>query len=276
MENVKKKKHALSEKVPVIAAVLWIFAAMLIQGIFEILFKLTGLFGNSKAAGYVGTVIGAIVFLILMKVWYSPEYKGTLKSGISMKKTILFMVPVMIYSLIILITQLIQHNFYWDASFINILMGLSAGFGEETMFRISAIPVAMGFIKSEKRVWTVPVVTALIFGVMHLGNLAEGATVTNSVVQAIVTGLVGFYYGALLVATGSGIPGIITHAVYDYICFAGDPGLTEGIMTTQLAVWEIVFNFILAGALAGSGVWMIKHLGDAGILKLWKKKWSQD
>jgi hypothetical protein len=111
---------------------------------------------------------------------------------------------------------------------------------------------------------------------MHLGNIAQGATVSNSIVQAITATLSGFYFAVLFVCTGSALPGIILHSLYDFICFAGDASLTNGILTNQLKTWEIVYNIVIDLVVAGYGAFMLKKIVAPKILEIWREKWSLD
>lgn len=277
MAKDKKIGHAITKKAPIAAMVIWVVVALGLQSISSILCVASGLFAsNGDLAQNMGIVIGSIVFLLIMTVWYRPDFKGVVKSGLSMKKTLLYTLPVIVYSVAMLIYQLIRYNFYWDGSLSNAVQAMAAGFGEEAMFRAALIPIAMGFFKSEKRVWYVPVITGVIFGCSHLGNVAAGASVVNGIVQAVVTALVGVYYGALFVATGSTIPGIVMHSIYDFICFAGDPSLTGGIMTDTIPASEIVFNLIPSLALMAAGIMILKKLGAPEVLKIWKNKWNRE
>lgn len=272
-----ERKHPITQKYPIIAIVALIMACIVIEGIVGILMSALGLmkvFG-SDTGGYIASVLGSIVFLVFMKFWYAPKYQGAFQSGLSNRLTLIAMTPMILYSLFFLIYNLISFHFYFDGSFANITQALAAGFGEEVMFRATIIPIAMGFLKSEKRVWLVPIITGLIFGAMHLGNAGEGAGMTNAIVQAIVTAMVGFYFGALYVSTGSVMPGVIMHSIYDFICFSTDKSLTNGIMTSTLPMHEIVINIVVGALLVGGAVWVMKSLGDRNTLKLWKKKWSQ-
>ena len=271
----KQRNHLISEKVPLIAIVFWIILAFVLEIILDGLFKAffpsdgTGMIGN------ISSICMAILLMILMKVWYSPQYKGTLKSGLPFKLTLLVMGPMIIKSVVILIIQLFQFNFWFDPSLYNIVKALAAGFWEECVFRVTVIPIAMGFLKTEKKIWLLPAISGVIFGIMHMVNINGGATLTNTLTQALVTTLDGFFYGALFVVTGSAFPGIILHSVYDFICFAGDKSLTDGIMTTSLQTWEIIFNIVISLIVFAGGIMIIRKVGKTKILSVWRKKWSQ-
>ncbi|MBR2794730.1 MAG: CPBP family intramembrane metalloprotease [Solobacterium sp.] len=277
-EQPKKRMYQLSEKHPILSMVLLMALAVLMQTLISGVCGLLGVALHIPAdiAGYTGVILGSVLFLILMKNLYSPQYQGALKSGISKKDTLAVMAPIIIYTVVVLIFQLIQYNFYFKPSIQFLLMAMTAGFGEEVMFRATLIPIGMGFIKGEKRVWFIPIVTALIFGIAHITNITAGASVFNGIHQAAATTLVGFYFGVLYISTGSAVPGIIMHSVYDFICFCGDPSLTNGVMTGTMSAFEIVFTIVISILLAVSAVFILKRIGTPRILQLWKEKWSQE
>ena len=279
MKEKKQRSHIITEKVPVLAIAFWILFAFVLEIImgelFKSIFPSDGTKMGIEMISNTSSLCMSILLMILMKVWYSPQYQGTLKSGLPLKLTLLVMVPMVIKSVVVLVIQLFQYSFWFDPSFFNIIKALAAGFWEECVFRLTVIPIAMGFIKTEKKIWLVPVISGLIFGIMHMVNIKGGASVSNTLIQALVTSLDGFFYGALFVVTGSAFPGIILHSAYDFICFAGDKSLTNGIMTTNLQTWEIIFNIVLSLIVCAGGVRIIRKVGNNKILSVWRKKWSQ-
>lgn len=272
-----KRRHILSEKLPILAALLLVLVSLLLELVIVSVLQKTGLSSivSSSSVDYIASIAAAVLFLILMRLWYAPQYQGTLKSGLSAKETFFVTLPLIVYSLVVTVIGLIQYSFYFNPTFENLLMGLTAGFSEEVLFRVTCIPLCMGFLRFKNRDMLVPIVTGLVFGVLHIGNIANGASVANGIIQVIVTALMGVYYGALFVSTGSAMPGIIMHSIYDFLCFAGDPTLTSGIMTGSLATWEIVYNIVLAAAMAACGIFILKKIGRERILQIWREKWSQ-
>jgi len=275
MKEKKQRSHTITEKAPLLAIVFWIIFAFVLELVLGSLFKSIFPSDGTEMISNISSIFMSILLMILMKVWYSPQYQGTLKSGLPLKLTLLVMAPVFIKSAVVLVIQLFQYSFWFDPSLFNFVKALAAGFWEECVFRVTVIPIAMGFIKTEKKIWILPAVSGLIFGIMHMVNINGGASVSNTLVQALVTSLDGFFYGALFVVTGSAFPGIILHSLYDFICFAGDKSLTNGIMTTNLQTWEIIFNIVLSLIVFAGGVMIIRKVGDTKILSVWRKKWGQ-
>ena len=275
-----KEKHNLTKKHPIIAILLLLLVAVLvISGSSTIILMFARAFrlvdtSQISLVTNAAMPIFSILFMIIMKAWYSPEYKGTLKSGLSGKDTFFVCLPFIIYGVIVLVVQLIQYNFYFKPTLGCALLALTAGFSEEVFFRVTVIPVALGFMKSKNRIWIIPIVTALLFGASHLSNISSGATMTNTLVQTISSAMAGFYFGVLFVCTGSAIPGIIMHCIYDFIGFAGDPSLNNGIMVSTMSTWEIVYFLIVTLLLSLCGIVMLKKIGYEKIQQVWNKKWS--
>ena len=276
MNEKKVRSHPFCEKHPVLAMILFsVGGSILISLIGGLFAGILGFVMDSGAADYFGTSIAAVAVLGIYTLWFSPQFKGEIRSGLSRKWTLILMIPGIMYTIYVLVSQLIQYKFFFKPSLLYFAMACAAGFGEEIMFRGLAIPIGMGFIRSEKRVWLVPICTAALFGLFHLGNIFAGASVSNSIVQAIGAGLHGFYYGIILSATGSILPSILIHMVYDFVCFAGDPTLDNGIMAGQLSTFAVVESIVTSIIVAGVAVILMRKLGDRKILDVWKRKWSQ-
>lgn len=277
MSEKKVRSHSFCKSYPILAMILFSVGGMIaISMISSIFGGLLSLIMDKVPAGHFGTAIASVVVLLLYKLWFSPQFKGQAKSGLSKKWTLIMALPGILYIIYTFISQMIQYHGYFKPSLLFVAMAFAAGFGEEPMFRGFAIPIGMGFIKNKKKVWLVPIGTAVVFGMIHLTNVFSGASVFNGILQACVTAMHGFYYGALLVATGSIVPSIVLHSVYDFVCFAGDPTLNEGVMAGQLSTFAVVESIVTGILMMVAAVYLLKKLGDQKVLSVWKTKWSQN
>lgn len=86
------------------------------------------------------------------------------------------------------------------------LISLAAGLGEEMLFRGLLQPAVVERVGPPHGVWTGLLVAALAFGACHW--------VTTT--YAFLAGLMGLYFGALLIATDSLLTPIVAHALYDF------------------------------------------------------------
>lgn len=189
----KARTHKLCEKHPLIAAVLALViptaAITLVSGVADKV---------SVNAGYLGMVIAAVVVMLLFKAWFSPEFKGFVKSGISAKTICLIMIPFFIFTVLSVLSFLIfRGTVGFDPTLKAVLMGLSAGFGEESMFRIFVLAIVMRFLKKENRALRSAVVLSIVFGLSHLGNIQQGADPGMTVAQVFTSLFTGLFFAAI-------------------------------------------------------------------------------
>lgn len=87
---------------------------------------------------------------------------------------------------------------------------------EETWFR--GIVFAILRARSTR---TAVVGSSVLFGVLHLANLAGGADLGSAVLQVAFAALFGLVAAQLLVLTGSLWPAIAWHAAWNFVTFIG-------------------------------------------------------
>ena len=163
---------------------------------------------------------------------------------------------------------------YFDPTLLSMAMALAAGFFEETIFRGVTIPLAIRYLKSKNRIYIVVGITALIFGILHIGNIFQGASPVMAVIQGISTVFGGFIYAAVYLRSGSILVPIAMHAVYDYMCFVTEPTLDSGIMTSETVTIGIILSvvvFIIAGIWS---LYLIRPAMRDKIQTLWNEKWG--
>lgn len=95
------------------------------------------------------------------------------------------------------------------------------------------------------------VATAVLFGVLHLANLAGGATAGYAVLQLAFAALFGFVAAELAVLTDSLWPTILWHALYDLTSYLGGDALDARALV-GLAVQVVV--------LGGYAAWLWRKL----------------
>ena len=269
--NKRAKNHLLCEKKPYIAVVL----SIIISSAF---IAVGGSLGQkiSEEGGNIGICIAAAIMMIIFKVWFSPEFKGFVKAETSAKDICIIILPFIALLIFTLITPLCMGvPFYFNPSFKAITMGLSAGFGEETMFRLLALALIMRYVKRSKRLVAV-ILLSVIFGLMHLGNILEGADMLMSLIQVIHATFLGLLFSELFLMTGSVIFPIFAHGLFDYICFVTDPYLSaEGILTQQYNTGRLVYDIIVAVIIGIFAFYLLSKNKMAKAGEIWDKKWNQ-
>ena len=267
----KTRKHALCEKHPLIAAVLaLVIPTVIIVLISNIADKI------SVNAGYLGMVVAAVVVMLLFKAWFSPEFKEFVKPDICAKKIGLMMIPFFIFVVLSVLSFLIFHGTIdFNPSLKAVLMGLSAGFGEESMFRIFALAIVMRFLKKENRALRSVVVLSIVFGLSHLGNIGQGADPGMTVAQVFTSLFMGLFFAAIYLRSGSVILPIFAHAFYDWVCFVTDPTVSSnGIVVGTYGTGELIYAIVTAVLLGVTGIYMLRKTELPETIELWNRKWS--
>lgn len=268
----KVREHSICEKSPVLAIVMAIVIPMMIVGGGSLIGGLI-----SADAGNIGMCIAAVIMMIIFKAWFSPNFKGFVKPENSKKDICILIIPFILLIVYTLFEPLIlSWPFYFNPSFAAITMGLSAGFGEESMFRLFSLAIVMRYVKKEKRILSVILVT-LFFGLMHLGNISQGADMAMTVVQVFHSLFMGLMFSALYLKTGSVIFPIFAHGFYDYICFITDPSLSsEGIITQQYTTGAMVMAVVSAVIVGTASFLMAINNNLSTANKVWGIKWNRE
>ena len=266
----KTRKHSLCEKMPYIAVIISIIFASLFVGIGGAIFEKI-----SSDAGNIGICIFAVIAMLVFSRWFSPEFKGFVKIGCSAKDICIIMIPFCGLVIFTLLEPLIlQRPFYFTPSFSAAIMGLAAGFGEETMFRILPMAIVMRYVKKEKR-FAVIIIIALIFGLSHAGNVAMGANLVMTVAQVIHSIFMAFLLTGLYLGTGSVIFPVFAHGLYDFIAFTTDPSVSaNGIVVQQYGMGQLLYELVLAVIFGGIALYLLNKNKLAKANELWNTKWS--
>ncbi len=140
------------------------------------------------------------------------------------------------------------------------------------MFRAFTLPIGMRYVKSEKRAYMVVAIISLIFGLSHLANLSSGNP-AMIIVQTFTTFFESIFFCALYLRSGSIIPTMILHGVYDWTCFVLDPTLENGIPVAEIDA-GIIFSILFALSMGIVGLYLIRPSMQERILKLWNEKWN--
>ena len=267
--NTKTRKHSICEKRPYIAVILSMIFSTLLVGI-------GGSLGDklSSDAGYIGMCIFAIIAMLVFRLWFSPEFKGFVNPGCSANDMRFIMIPWVLLVIFTLIEPLIlQRPFYFNPSLRAVFMGLAAGFGEETIFRILSLAIVMKYVKKEKR-FAVIIILAVIFGLVHAGNVIQGADLVMAVAQVIHSIFIAFLLTGLYLGTGSVIFPIFAHAIHDFISFTTDPSVSEaGILTQQYGMGQLLYELVLAAIIGIAALYLLNKNKLTKANEIWEKKW---
>lgn len=266
MKN-RQRNHTLSEKKPLLSMLLSILTAALVCALGSSL-------GSSDIGQYLLLSVAAVLCLLAHKLWFSPQFKGFFKPEIPFREIGILCLPFLVQLLLSWLLNVIDYGRFFKASRLSIAMALSAGFGEETMFRGLAIPIGMRYIKGKNKILTAALFTSVIFGLSHLGNIKVGANVGMAVVQAAATIGTGLLYAAICLRTGSILITIVMHSLYDWMCFVTNPVMQEGSMAGLGVSFTIIVSLFIDFSMGIAGYCMIRPAVREKIEEVWQMKWQ--
>lgn len=272
----KQKEHKLTESRPVLSAILWILA---------------GFLGSQLIGGSLDAVVGALVwpypsglgvitilvaFLILgiFRRRYAPEFEGNLRGG-QPRLGLRLAVPLIIYWIITtVILFLVSPESMGIPGLHALLLAFVAGVTEETAFRGLGIACLLRQWKDEKGAVRAVVLTAVLFGAIHLSNVVAGADLLTSFLQSIAAGCTGLLLGAIYVRTGSLWPPMIIHTLHDIIAFCNVGAVHDGVLVGEIG-WYSWLDLALTALLGLAGLYMLRREKRREICMVWDRKWNR-
>ena len=276
VEKKRGRGHFLCEKVPllvmVFGAVFLVLFYPLLGNIARGLLRLVVPSLNADIADNLLIAASSVLFLWLFKRWFSPDYRGSFRLHVPMRDVIRWSIPLWIFLALCIVLEGVMKGFFFRLDFNIVSMSLYAGFFEESIFRIFMVAIGMRYLSGEKRLkWTV-LLSSVLFGLAHAGNMLAGAPVSTTIHQMLHCILFGIYMAALVLRTGSVLPSAILHSLYDMLAIGTTRGVIDGVMhdaPDMTSYIEMIFVLIPTYF----GVKLIQN-NKAGILALWDEKWS--
>ena len=131
----------------------------------------------------------------------------------------------------------------------------TVAFGEEGVFRGVVLRVLLA-----RGLRPALFGSAVLFGLMHLVNLANGSHPITVGAQVLMTVGVGIGFGAVVLATGTIWPVIVVHFLMDLAnaVQAAAPTEDTGVATPELLANGAV-NVALGALAAGYGLWLVRR-----------------
>ena len=202
------KEHRLSNNHPMLSMILALLLSTILVDTIAMFARPDTLMWSIKAA--------------VAEWWFSPEYKGALKAEIPFNEVLKISVPYWLMLALSYVCNLIDFGPVFSPTSLAIAMAVGAGVSEEIAIRGIAIPIGMRYLKNKNKSLIITLVTAIIFGAIHLSSLATGAMpllVAFQIATAICSGI---FFATVFLRTGSILITIIMHGLYDWMCFVRD------------------------------------------------------
>ncbi len=138
-----------------------------------------------------------------------------------------------------------------------VVTNLAVGFGEEATFRGVVLRTL-----APRGLMRAAVVSSILFGCMHLVNLATGNSVGNVGFQVAYTALIGFLFAAVALVTGAIWPLIFIHFAMD-LANALQTTASSGSGSGGVDIASGLMNVALFALFALYGYWLLRrHLGE--------------
>lgn len=260
-----KRNHTLSEKVPLLSMLLSIAATSLVCA-------LASSFSSSGIVQYLLMSVAGILCMLAQKWWFAPAFKGVFGAEVPLREIGLLCVPFLIQLLMSWLLNVMDHGLFFRATALSVVMALSAGFGEEAMFRGLAVPIGMRYLRGRNKIVITALATAVIFGLSHLGN-AQGGNVIG-IVQSVATIGSGLFYAAVFLRSGSIMVTVVMHFLVDWMYFVTNPALQNGDMASMGVTTAVIISCIIDLSMSAVGLWLIRPTVREKIEEVWQNKWN--
>ena len=225
----------LYEKSSLTFAIVWIILYCVLMSVGD---GLSDTIGISKAVTLpIAIILSAILFFFIKRGNLTKEY-GLCKSQVPPKK-MLFYLPLVIMMGANLFSGLTM-NLSPIETVLYILTMLCVGFLEEVIFRgLLFRAMAKNGIKSAI------IVSSITFGIGHIINLinGSGAELIPNLLQVIYAMAAGFMFVMIFYKSGSILPCIIGHGVFNALSVFAD----EGTLSLNQQIASCVFLVIING-----------------------------
>ncbi|MCR5748352.1 MAG: CPBP family intramembrane metalloprotease [Lachnospiraceae bacterium] len=264
------RKHLLSDKLPLVAATLLMLASLnLVDIILAYSLMYLPLYEFEYFSILYTVIRIAISFLILylFKLWFSPEYEGSVKTSGFLYGLKLFLPFVIIWAVWLTLKGIMGISEYALPNINMVLTSILAGIGEEEACRGLGCALLLRSFKSEKKIWVAPVFSGLVFGLSHLINLNVSENTLDTLGQVLFAIIMGIAFGVVFTLTGSILPTMFIHSIYD-IASASDIGNIDAA-NSWTAFVDLFASLVIAVILLAT---LYKKRTETA--ELWSRKWK--
>ena len=252
---------------PIISFIVFAIVAFILFGAISALFGGFFIFLGPENGMSLGVIIGAFVIALLYVYLY--KIKGFFSFS-KFKFAFLLVCPFILF----ILTIFIDPNFKiptLETFLLGVIAGLAPGVSEEIIFRGFLISYLMKFFKSSKGIYGILIVSALLFGLVHMANVGS-APLDATIFQVFYASAIGILFGAVYLRTGNLWVLIFCHALNDIIAAAFT---TNGLVSAAL-VWNAsnIATFIISIVVIVLGFYYVRSAKHDEIVEVWEEKWA--
>lgn len=134
----------------------------------------------------------------------------------------------------------------WDGILMGLLFVIGIGVREECVFRGTIQNIlAKKYASSIKGIWITAIVSAVIFGLIHLFNILAGVDAVPAIIQSLTNFGIGLFYAALYLRSGNIWVMISIHALTD------TAGLASSVFLANQSETEVISSLSVATLISG-------------------------
>lgn len=223
--------------------------------------------------------LGTIVSAILVLWWFALSFKHSKYDGVlkleNFGKALLLMLPVIaVLCGIDIVEYIIEGSINFNFGII--ILGFVPAFTEEAQDRGLLVPNLIRIYNKKSGIWIALFVSALLFGIIHMGNALAGADIETSFYQVFYATALGVVFAAVLLRTGNLWASIIAHGCIDSLAFMSPQSMESGAVLIQ--AFELnpmtIFMIVVYCAFIAYGIWLCRPKKHDKILALWCDKFG--
>ena len=274
------RKHNFIDKHPILGAILFGFMMMamreMIAFVLAIIHSLV-LGTLSDMFNLIYVIISSAIVFLFYKWWFSKEFEGALSGG-NILQGLINCWPFIIYWIITAIVLMIDGIFELKPlSMATIYASVTAGIAEELVFRHGMGSTMMRNLNRKDQIVKICLISSIVFGLFHLLNLAQGADLVSTLIQAVTASSLGVFFCAIYYSSGNLLPGIILHAVHDIYAISVTSTVSENGIVMGGHVLSDIVDVICCLVLAAYAIYRLLGSDKLDkIVSLWDHKWGKD
>lgn len=204
--------------------------------------------GDQVVKELILAILSLIVMLLFKNFYVFTQKKEKLSR--SLFYGLFFLMFATLYTIIGMIGVIESSSWY---TLLNIfLWSLLVGICEEFLCRGWLLNEFLErFGDSKKGVWYSIIISGIIFGLMHLGNIESGQSVANTIIQVINATGIGIAFGSIYYKTRNIWSVIILHAYWDFSLFLssyGSPITASTEIVTSITLLGVIFSLLMVAS----------------------------
>lgn len=227
---------------------------------------------------YVGFILASLVCLLILRQWFRKDgFQGCFpRAGLRNKEAWLFVLFGLLLDVILTFGSYIATNTVPVMPTIGtLLISLQAGVNEETIYRAIPVSIMMKNHPSRKRMWAAALISAAVFGLVHMSNVGAGAALVGAIVQSVNAMCLGLFFVAIYLRSGNILLTMVFHALHDVIALT-DPAQVTGVFTTSsFSASDLAILAAIAAVYAAAGIFLLRKSKWEEIQATWANIWAE-